>query len=489
MTTQSVRTRFAPSPTGYMHIGNLRTALYAYLYARANEGTFILRIEDTDQNRFVEGAVDLIYRTLEAAGISHDEGPDVGGDFGPYVQSERKPIYLKYAQQLVDQGDAYYCFCKNDEAPQETEDTFSGYNRACRNLDPGEAAKRVAAGEAHVIRQRVPLTGTTTYHDAVYGDISVENETLDDQVLIKGDGMPTYNFANVVDDHLMAVTHIIRGDEFLSSTPKHVLLYQAFGWQAPGYIHLPPVMGKSEDGSISKLSKRHGATSFEQLVDMGYLPEALVNYIALLGWSPKSNQEIFTMDELKAHFGVDGLSKSPSVFDYDKLNWMNGEYLAAMEDADFAQVSRPYIKGEPAVITDHWDDIAALLKNRISRISEVQEMVQFLVALPDYDVEDYKNKRNKMTPEKALTLLPELSALVAGIEDWTADGINHAVDTYCQEKEVKKGVPLWPLRIAISGQKVTPGGATEILLIIGKEEALRRIAQGIEKLQGQENHQ
>ncbi len=483
-----VRTRFAPSPTGYMHIGNLRTALYAYLYAKAEQGDFILRIEDTDQARYVPDAVDFINRTLEAAHIIPDEGPDIGGEVGPYIQSQRKDIYLKYAQQLIDEGHAYRCFCDSHSHENDTENgqTFGGYPRTCRDLSQEEIDKKLAEGVPFVIRQKMPLEGETTFHDEVHGNITIGNDTLEDQVLIKHDGMPTYNFANVIDDHLMGVTHIIRGTEFITSTPKHVLLYKFFGWEPPAFIHLPPVMGKNEDGSTSKLSKRHGATSFDQLVQMGYLPEAITNYVALLGWSPKSNDEIFSMDDLIARFSLEGLTKSPAIFDYNKLDWMNGEYFKAMTDAEFASKALSFAGdvAEKLQSAGKWEYLAGLLRTRISRFNEIPAQIGFFGELPEYDAAElFTNKRNKVTPEKSAELLPKAIEALESISeaDWNPDKINETLHPAIEESGCKMGTFMWPVRISLSGQKVTPGGVTELLYILGREESLTRLKKGLEK--------
>lgn len=488
--TDRIRTRFAPSPTGYMHIGNLRTALYAYLFAKANKGDFLLRIEDTDQKRFVSDAVDFINRTLSAAHIVPNEGPDIGGEYGPYIQSQRLDIYKKYAEELIAKGHAYRCFCTDcSEQQHEAQEAgeakaFGGYNRACRDLPQATIDQYLAEGRPYVIRQKMPLTGETSFTDAVHGHISFKNEELEDQVILKQDGMPTYNFANVIDDHLMHISHVIRGTEFITSTPKHVLLYQFFGWEPPAFIHLPPVMGKNEDGSVSKLSKRHGATGFSQLVDMGYLPEAITNYVALLGWSPKSEQEIFTMDELIERFSLEGLSKSPAVFDYNKLDWVNGEYFKAMSDADFAAGAKSFA-GELAdkLGQDKWQYLAGLLRTRVSRYNQVAEQIGFFSQLPDYDVELFTNKRNKVNPEKAAEILPVVISILEKVQDWTPEGIDAVLQPGVAESGIKMGTFMWPARIALSGQKVTPGGVTELLYILGREESFRRLQLGLEKVQ------
>ena len=484
MTKQTVRTRFAPSPTGYMHIGNLRTALYGYLYAKSQQGQFILRIEDTDRTRYVADAVDFINRTLEMAHIVPDESPSLGGPYGPYVQSERMDLYKKYAEELVKTGHAYYCFCDPDE--DHSAGKFGGYDRPCRNLAPEVIEEHLKNGDPYVIRQKMPLTGETTFFDVLHGNITIKNEELEDQVLLKRDGMPTYNFANVIDDHLMHITHIMRGAEFITSTPKYILLYESFGWDVPTFIHLAPVMGKNEDGSISKLSKRHGATSFDDLVKAGYLPDAIVNYVALLGWNPKTtNQEIFSMAELIEHFSLEGLSKSPAVFDYDKLGWINGEYLKAMSDEDFAKMARPFVGELPDYLEQSWTHLASLLKTRIQRLGDLPQEIAFLCEQPAFDAELYVNKRNKVTPEKAAELLPGMMALLEEVpeSDWNNDALYEKLNAYIEEQGIKKGLAMWVLRIAAAGQKVTPGGATEILSLLGKKISMERIKKSLAKLQ------
>ena len=475
-----IRTRFAPSPTGYMHIGNLRTALYAYLFAKSQGGDFILRIEDTDRARYVADAVEFIERTLAAAKIIPDEGPHNGGKFAPYVQSERMDIYKKYAEQLVESGHAYRCFCSGEE--QSEENKFGGYNRHCRDLSPAEIEKNLAEGKPYFIRQKMPLAGETTFFDVLHGNITIANSELEDQVLLKSDGMPTYNFANVIDDHLMEVSHIIRGTEFITSTPKHVLLYEFFGWELPTFIHLAPVMGKAADGTVSKLSKRHGATSFNDLIEAGYLPEAITNYVALLGWSPKNScQEIFSMDELIKNFSLDGLSKSPAVFDYAKLDWMSGEYFKVMRDEDFANVAEKYFVDfdEPRKIF-----LASLLKTRVAKLSDIPEMISFLKNLPPFDIELFSNKRNKVTPQKSVEIIEPAIKILEQVDDWTLDTLNEKISAFVTDSGLKVGTVMWPLRIALSMQKVTPGGVTEILYLLGKEISLERLNAAIKNLRG-----
>lgn len=478
-----VRTRFAPSPTGFMHVGNLRTALYEYLVAKSQDGTFVLRIEDTDQERYVEGAVDVIYKTLETAGLKHDEGPDIGGDYGPYVQSERKDMYLPYAEQLIKEGKAYRCFCTKERLEKiQSETVGGGYDRHCRDLSEEEIQKNIDAGIPYVIRQKMPIEGSTTFTDAVFGEITVENSELQDQILIKQDGYPTYNFANVIDDHTMGITHVVRGSEYLSSTPKYNLLYEAFGWEIPTYIHLPLINGKNEDGSVSKLSKRHGSTGFEDLIKEGYLPEAIINYIALLGWCPKDNRELFTLDELCKVFDISGISKSPAVFDYDKLEWFNGEYIKTMTDEEFAAIAEPYFKealGDAPV--DHLK-IAAILKQRTTKLTDIPEKIDFFKALPAYEKELYINKKSKTNLENAPVMLKAVYDELSALPAWESDQIHDALINLAQKLEVKNGTVMWPARISVAGKTVTPGGAIEILDILGREESLRRMELGLEKL-------
>ena len=476
-------TRFAPSPTGYMHIGNLRTALYSYLIGKHDGGKFILRIEDTDRERLVEGATDVIKSTLNMTGLLWDEGPDVGGDNGPYVQSERKEIYMEYAKKLVESGHAYYCFCTKErlEALHE-EDAVGGYDRHCRNLSKEEVEANLAAGIPFVIRQKMPLEGVTTYHDEVFGDISMNNEELQDQILMKADGFPTYNFCHVVDDHLMGVTHVVRGPEYLTSTPKYVLLYDAYGWERPTYVHLPLLMGKDAEGNISKLSKRHGAVSFQDLVNDGYLPEAIINYIALLGWCPKGEEEFFDLEGLKEVFTIDGVSKSPSVFDFEKLLWFNGEYIHKLDDAVFNEKIEKFIKTDiPASINK--TKMLALLKTRISKLSEIDEKMAFFITLPEYEKELFLNKKNKIADfEIVKTVLTEAKPILAGVESFDNDTLFAALMPIAEKLAVKTGTLMWCIRIAVSGLSATPGGATEIMEVIGKEESLKRIDAALAKL-------
>lgn len=480
---KEVRTRFAPSPTGYMHIGNLRTALYTYLIAKHHGGKFILRIEDTDQERYVEGAVDVIYKTLKLVGLKHDEGPDIGGEYGPYVQSERKDIYRKYAEKLVELGGAYYCFCTKErldalrEEAQKNKETFK-YDGHCKSLTKEEVQAKLEAGEPYVIRQRIPETGTTTFHDEVYGTITVENASLDEGVLLKSDGLPTYNFANVVDDSLMKITHVIRGSEYLSSTPKYNLLYEAFGWEIPTYIHLPLIM--KEGGK--KLSKREGDASFEDFYNKGYLPEAIINYIALLGWSPGTEEEFFTLDELVERFDIKGLNKSPAVFDVNKLRWMNGEYIRRKSLEEFHELALPYYR---KVITNPDVDLfklSSLLHHRTEVLDDIYELIDFIVELPDYDIQLYVHKKMKTTLENSKENLIKAYDVLAGLEEWQDEAIHDAVFKLIKELGIKTGQMMWPIRTALSGKQSSPGGATELLSLLGKEESLKRIKIGIEKL-------
>ncbi len=487
MQEKTIRTRFAPSPTGFMHVGNLRTALYEYLIAKSLGGSFVLRIEDTDQERPVEGAVDVIYHTLKKVGLNHDEGPDIGGAYGPYVQSERKSIYKPYAEQLVKEGQAYYCFCTKerlDALHENKEDgTFSGgYDRHCRDLPKEEIEALLAANTPYVIRQRMPIEGSTTFEDVVYGSITIENKELEDQILIKSDGYPTYNFANVIDDHLMHITHVVRGSEYLTSTPKYKLLYEAFGWEVPTYVHLPLIMGKNEDGSVSKLSKRHGSTGFDDLIKEGYLPQTIVNYIALLGWCPKENRELFTMQELIENFSIDGISKSPAVFDYDKLTWFNGEYIRAMSSDEFISNAMPYFK---EVFPDrelNWQVLASILQPRVTKFTQIPEMIAFFKDLQEYPNDFFINKKSKTNLENSVEMLNEAISVLEKIDDWSVDVLHDKLMELAQKLEVKNGTLLWPVRIAAAGMLVTPGGAMEILAILGKQESIRRLQIGLEKI-------
>jgi glutamyl-tRNA synthetase len=467
-----------------MHVGNLRTALYAYLIAKHEDGDYILRIEDTDQERYVEGAVDIIYRTLEKTGLIHDEGPDKDGGVGPYVQSERQKagIYMDYAKQLIDKGEAYYCFCDQcrlDSLKQVVAGKeISIYDKHCLGLSKEEVEANLAAGKPFVIRQNNPRTGTTTFSDEIYGDITVDNAELDDMILIKSDGYPTYNFANVVDDHLMGITHVVRGNEYLSSSPKYNRLYEAFGWEVPTYIHCPLITNEEHQ----KLSKRSGHSSFEDLIEQGYLTEAVINFVALLGWSPEDNQEIMSLEELVKHFDYHHISKSPAVFDTVKLRWMNGEYMKAMDFDKFYEMALPYIK---EVITKDYDlkKIAAMVKTRIEIFPDIKEHIDFFEALPDYDTAMYTHKKMKTTEESSLAVLREVLPVLEGLDDYSNDTLYATIQQFAADHEYKNGYVLWPLRTAVSGKQMTPGGATELMEIFGKEESLRRIKDGIARLE------
>lgn len=477
-------TRFAPSPTGFMHIGNLRTALYAFLLARAYNGKFILRIEDTDQERLVEGAVDVIYDTLKMTGMSHDEGPDIGGPNGPYIQSERKDIYMQYAKQLVEKGYAYYCFCTKERLDKihEEGEIGAGYDRHCRDLPKEEVEKNLAAGMPFVIRQKMPLEGSTGYDDVVFGHIEIENSEMQDQILMKADGFPTYNFCHVVDDYLMGVTHVVRGCEYLTSTPKYVLLYDAFGWERPVYCHLPLIMGKNEDGTTSKLSKRHGSVSFQELVKNGYLPEAIINYMAFTGWCPKdTNEEFFTIEELQKVFSLEGISKSPAVFDYEKLLWFNGNYIKKLPLEKYMELVKPYFSDELKQYSDNVA-LAKLIQTRISVFPEVNEKAEFLKGLPEYDSELYINKKNKTTVEGCAEMLGYTIPMLETITEWNNDTLFTSLKQLAEEKGVKAGALMWAVRIGVSGLAVTPGGATELMEILGKEESIARLKTSLDKI-------
>ena len=478
-----VRTRFAPSPTGRMHVGNLRTALYAYLIAKHEDGSFMLRIEDTDQERFVEGALDIIYRTLAKTGLVHDEGPDKDGGYGPYVQSERNAqgIYLKYAKQLIEQGDAYYCFCTKErlESLKSSvgEKEIAMYDKHCLHLSKEEIEEKLANGEPYVIRFNMPTEGTTTFQDDIYGAITVPNNELDDLILIKSDGYPTYNFANVVDDHLMGITHVVRGNEYLSSSPKYNRIYEAFGWEIPTYVHCPLITNEEH----KKLSKRSGHSSYEDLVEQGFLTEAIVNYVALLGWCPEDNREIFSLEELVKVFDYHHMSKSPAVFDIQKLRWMNGEYMKAMDDDKFYEMALPYLK---QVITKDLDlrKIAGMVKTRIEVLPDIADLIDFFEAVPEYDIAMYTHKKMKTNPEISLEVLEKILPVLEGTEDYSNDAMYELLCGFAKENGYKNGQILWPIRTALSGKQMTPAGATEILEMLGKEESIRRIKAAIEKL-------
>ena len=481
---RQVRTRFAPSPTGYMHIGNLRTALYEYLIAKSQNGKFILRIEDTDQERLVEGAVDIIYNTLKLCGMKHDEGPDIGGPYAPYVQSERKNTYKPYAEELIDKGHAYYCFCSKERLDalrsecEEKNQTFM-YDRHCLNLSRDEITARLNNNEPYVIRQKMPREGTTTFEDVVYGSITIENNMLEDQILLKSDGLPTYNFANVVDDHLMNITHVVRGSEYLSSTPKYNLLYEAFGWDIPVYVHLPLIV--KPDGS--KISKRKGDAGFEDLLKMGFLVEAIINYIALLGWSPDSNQEMFTLSELEKVFNIKNISKSPSAFDMDKLRWFNAQYIRAMSTEGFHALALPYLSESISNKEIDLLKVSNILQARTEVLTDITSKVGFLNELCDYDLNIYVHKKMKTTLDNSLESLKEALPVLENMDDWNESSIHDNLLSLAKHLGIKNGQMLWPVRTALSGWEVTPGGAIEIADILGKNESLRRIKIGIERLE------
>lgn len=482
---KKVRTRFAPSPTGRMHVGNLRTALYAYLIAKHEGGDFMLRIEDTDQERYVEGALDIIYRTLEKTGLVHDEGPDKDGGVGPYVQSERQAsgIYMKYAKQLIEQGDAYYCFCDKERleslktSVSEDGTQIVNYDKHCLHLSKEEIEANLAAGKPYVVRINMPTEGTTTFHDEIYGDITVPNAELDDMILIKSDGYPTYNFANVIDDHLMNITHVVRGNEYLSSAPKYNRLYEAFGWEVPVYVHCPLIT----DENHKKLSKRCGHSSYEDLLDQGFVSEAIVNYVALLGWCPQDNREIFSLPELVEAFDYHHMSKSPAVFDINKLKWMNGEYLKAMDFDKFYELAEPYIK---KVITKDYDlkKIASLIKSRIEILPDIKDQIDFFEAVPEYDTAMYCHKKMKTNEETSLEVLKEILPRLEAWDDYSNDALFGLLKGFAEEKGYKNGYVMWPVRTAVSGKQNTPGGATEIIEVLGKAESVERIKNAIELL-------
>ena len=500
----TVRTRFAPSPTGYLHLGGLRTALYTYLYARKEKGNFILRIEDTDQEREVPGAVQKIYDSMKAAGLSYDEGPDVGGDYGPYIQSERKSMYLPYAQQLVESGHAYYCFCTKEELDAsreqaEKEGKTYKYDKHCLSLSKEEVQRRLAAGESYVIRQNIPTEGKAGFDDVLYGHVEVDCSTLDDNVLIKADGLPTYNFANVIDDHTMGITHVMRGTEYLSSAPKYNLLYEAFGWQPPMYVHLPPVMREDfrrdkmthelipdEDGNpvtiVRKLSKRYGDPTFEDLLEQGYLRDAIINFIALLGWSPKGEREFYSLNELEEIFELEGINKSPALFDMNKLRWFNAEYVRRLTPEEYYELSKPWL--EKVLSGEKYDlkRLSELLQPRTEVFADLPEMIGFLAEMPEFDPEIYTHKKMKTNPEIALDALTRILPVLENQTEWTEQALHDVVMNAITEFGMKNGQMLWPLRIAISGQANTPGGAFEIAYLLGREETLKRLTDSIERL-------
>lgn len=482
MSDKKVRTRFAPSPTGYMHIGNLRTALYAYLITKHEGGDFILRIEDTDQERLVEGAIDVIYNTMKITGLAHDEGPDIGGPVGPYVQSERKGIYIDYAKQLVEKGEAYYCFCTKERldsirTKDESDKSTFKYDKHCLSLSKEEIQEKLSRGDSYVIRQNNPETGVTTFEDVIYGTITVDNAELDDMVLIKSDGLPTYNFANVVDDHLMGITHVVRGNEYLSSAPKYNRLYNAFGWDIPIYVHVPLIMKDAH----TKLSKRNGDASFEDLLEKGYLKDAVINYVSLLGWNPGTNQEIFSLEELVKQFDYRNINKSPAIFNTEKLRWMNGEYVRKLSQEEFNDMALPYIR---KTITKDYDliKISNLLQKRTEVFEDIPGIIDFFESLPEYDVEMYVHKKMKTTFENSLASLEKLLPALEGLETWSFEAIENLCMELVSEMGIKNGQLLWPFRTALSGKQSTPGGAYEIADIIGREESIHRVKVGIEML-------
>ena len=483
MSIKKIRTRFAPSPTGYMHVGNLRTALYAYLIAKHEGGDFILRIEDTDQERYVEGAVEVIYKTLQLTGLNHDEGPDIGGEFGPYIQSQRKNIYKKYAKELIEKGEAYYCFCDKERLDYlknnaENAKGIVKYDKHCLHLSQEEVNKKLAEGIPYVIRQNNPTEGATSFDDVIYGKIEVDNSDLEDMILIKSDGLPTYNFANVVDDHLMGITHVVRGSEYLSSSPKYNRLYEAFNWDIPIYVHCPPIMKDAHQ----KLSKRNGDASFEDLLEKGYLKDAIVNYIALLGWNPGTNDEVFSLEELVKVFDYKNINKSPAIFDNGKLKWLNGEYIKKLSLEEFHELALPYYKQVIKNPSIDLKKISQLLQTRVELLNEIPEKVDFFDKLPEYDIDLYIHKKMKTSVENSLLALEKSYEKLSNLETWTFDKIESSLMNLVKEMEVKNSLILWPVRTALSGKKSSPGGAFELAELLGKEESLNRIKIGIEKL-------
>lgn len=481
--TKKIVSRYAPSPTGYMHIGNLRTALYSFLFARHSGGKFILRIEDTDRTRFVEGAEDVINQTLKIANLTYDEGPDKGGENGPYRQSERKEIYLEYAQKLIDEGKAYYCFCSKEELEAMNDGENSGYNGRCRERSREEVLHLLSTNTPFVVRFKMNHEGTTTYHDNVFGDISIENNTLQDIVLIKSDGYPTYNFAHIIDDHLMGVTHVVRGNEYITSTPQYVQIHEALGWELPEYYHLPLIMGKDEDGNVSKLSKRHGAVSFADLTALGYLPEAIINYVALLGWHPDDDeQEIFSLEELIKIFNPSHIRKSAAIFDYDKLKWMNAKYISALNLSEFKEIAMPYIERVLTNEVADFDCLLGLLQPRIQILSEIPEKIEFFQALPEFDINLLANDKKKTTLESAREILKTALAKLDLVQDWTNDVLFTELNAVAEQLGYKSMSVMWVIRLAVSGNVVTVGGATEIMQVLGKAESLTRLATTLERL-------
>lgn len=478
--SETVRTRFAPSPTGFMHIGNLRTGLYAYLFAKQHGGKFILRIEDTDQERKVEGAEEMVYRTLKIAGLTYDEGPDKDGGYGPYVQTQRMGLYKEYAEKLVELGGAYYCFCDKERLESlKDENGVHTYDKHCRNLPKEEVERRLKAGEPYVIRQKVPENIMTSYTDMVFGEIKVDTADIEDGVLLKSDGLPTYNFANVVDDHLMGITHVIRGTEYLSSTPKYNLIYDAFGWKRPEYMHLPAIM----KDATRKLSKRYGDANFEDFISKGYLPEAIVNYIALLGWCPKDNREKMSMQEMIEAFSTDGISHSSAIFDENKMRWLNGEYLKAMSKEEFLKVATPWI--EKGIGDNKFDvkEIADLMQTRVDVLSEIPEKIAFLQNFGDYDLNMYVHQKMKVNVEVAKTAVKVAIDALEGFDDWSIDGIKDAIKSYCEEVGFKSGQVMFCMRVALTGEPITPGGAMEMAVVLGKDESLRRMKHSLAMLE------
>ena len=480
----TVRTRFAPSPTGYMHIGNLRTALYTYLLAKNNGGKIILRIEYTDRERYVEGSVDVLYKTLRDCGLNWDEGPDVGGEYGPYVQSERMGMFKEYAEKLVENGHAYRCFCTKERleelsAVQKASNISPMYDRHCRNLSKEETDANLAAGVPYVIRQAIPTDGSTTFHDEIYGDITVENSILDDQVLIKQDGMPTYNFANVVDDHTMAITHVVRGNEYLSSAPKYELLYKAFGWESPTYVHVEHIMKDAHH----KLAKRDGDASFQDLLDKGYMTEAILNYILLLGWAPKGEKEIFSLNEMIEEFDLDGISKSPAIFDPQKLKAINAHYVRALPAEEFAKIAVPYIRQTCKRGDIDMELLCNVLQPRAELFTDIPEQVDFIDSLPEYDIALYNNKKMKTNAETSLDALKKILPVLEGLENFTQESVHDELFRLIEQEGVKNGVILFPLRVALSGKQFTPGGGVELAVILGKQDSIARIKKGIELLE------
>lgn len=484
MNNRKVRTRFAPSPTGYMHVGNLRTALYTYLIAKQADGTFILRIEDTDQEREVEGAVEIIYATLKEAGLIWQEGPDIGGPVGPYVQSHRKDLYKEYAEKLIQLGHAYYCFCDKDRLEelrniQRASGAPQKYDGHCKHLSQQEIDEKLAEGIPYVVRQKIPTEGSTTFSDEVFGEITVENNELDEGILLKADGFPTYNFANVIDDHLMEISHVVRGSEYLSSTPKYNLIYEAYGWDIPTYVHCSPVMKNERE----KLSKRDGDASYEDLIEKGYLTEAILNYIALCGWSPGGEEEIFSLDEMAEVFSIKGISKSPAIFDTGKLNHINGEWIRKKTDEEFFALALPWI--EMAVKREDVDlhFLAQLLHTRVQVLNEIPQQLAFVDQMADYDIDMFTHKKMKTSPESSLGILREVLPVLEGIEDWTQDNIHTALFDLIKELDVKNGMVLWPVRVAVTGQQFTPGGGIEAAFLLGKEDSIERLKTSIAKLE------